>query len=132
MTDELEVIAGLEPEQIVERAKALVLEAEYWRHVLGDCRTGAAALRGVVGAIINSTTSALALVLQLEPGLLVHAESVVAHNRRAMDEVEKVIDVLDGIVTLSDGRAKALAPVGDALRRAAGVEPGAEAEGEAS
>ena len=132
MTDELEVIAGLEPEQVVERAKALALEVEYWRQILDDAQAISGAVRDAAEVLLNSTATALALLPIIGESGLELAESTVAGNRQALAALKVVSVRLDGMLELADGRTKVLAPVGDALLRAAGVEPGDELEGEAS
>jgi hypothetical protein len=131
MTDELEVIAGLSPEQRVERAKAVLLEAEYWRLILGDLRDVGRGARDVAAAIVTSTESAVALVPQLDAGRLTHVEVVVVENRKALDALTEVSAGLDRLADLAEGRTKAVEPIVAALLRAAGVEPGDAAESEA-
>lgn len=123
MTDELEVIAGLSPDQVTERAKSLQLEVAYWQQVLTDCEAVNVAVRDGAVAIIESTSAALVLVPVVDAAALVLVESIVAGNRKALDALNAVSDVLGGTLELADGRTKSLRPVSDALLRAAGVDP---------
>lgn len=132
MTDEHDVIAGLSPEQVVERAKALELEVEYWQQILDDASTMNAAVRDGAAAILESTTAALALVPIVGAIGLEQVETIIGGNRKALESLNTVGDRLNGMLELADGRTKALEPVGAALLRAAGVEPGEPDDREAS
>jgi hypothetical protein len=132
MTDEHEVIAGLSPEQVVERAKALALEVEYWQQVLDDAKTMNGAVRHGTDAILESTTAALALATVVGVAGLELVETIIGGNRKALEALTTVSDRLNGMLELADGRTKALEPVGAALLRAAGVEPDEPDDREAS
>lgn len=129
MTDELDVVAGLLPEQVVERARALLLEAEYWRHMLEDLREVGAGARDVTTAILTSTESALELAALGHSAAIVPVGRIIAENRTALDALVQVAAGLDRLAELAEGRQKSLEPVSDALMRAAGVEPGAAPDG---
>lgn len=125
MTDELSIIAGLSPEQVVERAKACQLEIEYWQHVLADGAAVNDAVHVGVTALLDATAAALKLVPTLEPEQLPPASTIIEQVRAAMLALKRVVDALDGTLEIADGRRKALEPIAAALLRAAGVEPGA-------
>jgi len=124
MTDELEVIAGLSPEQRVERAKAVLLEVEYWRLILGDLSDVGSGARDVAAAIMASTESAGVLGPHLSREGYTHAETIVAENRKALAALTEVSAGLDRLADLAEGRTKAVEPIVGALLQRAGDEPG--------
>lgn len=130
--DELEVVAALSPEQVVERARSLLLEAEYWRHTLEDLREVGVGARDVTTAILTSTESALELAVLGHSAAIVPVGRIIAENRKALDVLVQVAAGLERLAALAEGRQKSLEPVGDALLRAAGVEPDGEPGSEAS
>lgn len=123
MEDELRIIEGLSSEQVVERAKALALETEYWRKVLDDgSRVNDAVLAGTT-AVLEATVSVVSLAPLVSPEHLPIIEAILDQQRQALTALKEVTDALGDTLELADGRRKALQPVAIALRQAAGLEP---------
>lgn len=123
MEDALRIIEQLEPEQIVERAKSLQLEVDYWRQVLDDCSAVNEQLCAATVATLESTSAALTLLPLTQPAALPLIESIVEQQRVAVNALKQIAATLDGTLDLANGRMRALEPVSDALCRAAGVDP---------
>ena len=123
MPDDYDAIEGLSGEQLVERAQALAFEAEYWQHVLDD---GAKINDGVLAAsnaVLEATSTAISLTLSVPAPSVPAIETIVTEHRRALEALRSIGYALDGVLTLADGRRKALEPIVAAIKRAAGVEP---------
>lgn len=123
MPDDYGAIDGLSGEQLVERAQALAFEVEYWQHVLDD---GAKINDGVLAAsnaVLEATSTALGLTLSVPAPSVPSIEKIVTEHRRALEALRSIGEALDGVLTLADGRRKALEPIVGAIKRAAGVEP---------
>lgn len=128
MENELRIIEGLSLEQLLERAQALELEADYWRHLIDD---GAAILDAVhvaLTAVREATAACMILTAIVGPEALTHVETVIERQRRTLAQLEVIANTLDRVVDLADGRGKALAPVVRSLRIAAGLEVDGESE----
>jgi hypothetical protein len=128
MADELDVLAGLSPEQIVERAKALALEVAYWQQVIADCETVNGAVLAGTTAVLDGTQTALALLPFVTPAQLPLVEQIVESQREALRALKAIVDALDRTLELADGRRKSLEPVADVLLRAAGEAAGDDSE----
>lgn len=124
MPDDHEPIEGLSGDQLAERAKALLLEAEYWQLVLDDCGTINDAVLASTTAVIDSTSAAIGVVALVGPHNLPAIESVLGGNRAALDSLRTIGESLERVLELAEGRAKALAPVVAAVRAAAGLDDG--------
>lgn len=122
MEGDLDVIRNLSGDQVVERAKALLLEVEYWRQVLADCTKVGGSLLDGSHAVVEATVAALTLTPLVDPLHLPLVASIVEQQRKALDALKAIGDTLDGTIDLADGRQKALEPVGRELRRAAGLD----------
>jgi hypothetical protein len=131
MENELRIIAGLEPEQLAERASALALEMDYWQQVLGDASKVNDAVLDGTNAVLEATAAALALMLMHTPDQLPLVEAIMQQHRLAITALKAISEALGETVDLAAGRQAALMPVVATLRRAAGLdtysgdEPGA-------
>jgi hypothetical protein len=132
MENELRIIAGLDREQLVERASALQLEVEYWQLVLDDRAKVNTALRDGTRATMDATASAICLATLVHPSQLSIVETLIEQLRRAVDALSAVADAEASTLELAVGRKTALAPIGLAIRRAAGLEPDGDEPSEQS
>jgi len=121
MPDDHEAIEGLSGDQLAERAKALLLEAEYWQLVLDDCRSINDGLLEVSTQVIESTSALILIVGAVGPDQVALVDPVLRANRAAQDGLLTVAAGLERVLELAEGRAKAIEPVIAALRSAAGV-----------
>jgi hypothetical protein len=122
MENDVRIIEALSHEQVVERAQAVVLELEYWQHILDDCATVNDALLEATDAVLDATSSTVMLTVTATPEQLVICGELMPQLRRALDAVRTIADAQRATVDLAAGRKQALEPVGTALRRAAGLE----------
>jgi hypothetical protein len=122
MENELRIIAGLEPAQLAERAGALMLEVEYWQHVLEDRAKVNTAVRDGTAAVLDATSTAIVLAMLVEPAQVSFVETLLEQLRRAVDALAAVADAEGSTLELAVGRKKALEPVARELQRAAGIE----------
>lgn len=135
MPDDHEPIKGLSGDQLVERAKELLLEVEYWQLVLDDCRTINDAALASTNSVIDSAAAAIGVVTMVGPHSLPAIQPVLDGHRAALDSLRTIGESLDRVVELATGRAKALEPVFGAMRSAAGVaddEHDDQADGDAA
>lgn len=130
MEDTRNIVAGLSPEQVLERAQALQFELDYWQRVAADCATITAALRDATMAVLDSTADLLGLLPLADAAGVSACESAIRDNRESVAAIEVAANAVNGIVELADGRMTALRPVVDAILLAAGVDPdGASTQG---
>jgi len=123
MPDDHDAIEGLSGDQLVERAKALAFETDYWQQVLDD---GAKINDGVLAAsnaVLEATSTAISLTLSVPAATVPSLEAIVTEHRRALEALRSIGDALDGMLAIADGRRKELEPQVAAIRRAAGLEP---------
>lgn len=132
MENELRIIAGLDRDQLVERAEALKLEVEYWQLVLDDRAKVNTALHEGTLATLDSVQSAVTLASLVDPTMLSFVETLLEQLRRAVDALHEIADAEASTLALAVGRKKALEPIGLAVRRAAGLEPDADEPSEQS
>jgi hypothetical protein len=122
MENELHIIAGLTPEQIAERATAVVLELDYWQQILNDCETVNDAVLAATNASLEATAGALVLLQLLPAEQVPLVGAIVEQQRLGMNALLEISNALGGTLELAAGRHAALRPVGTALRRAAGLD----------
>ena len=123
MENELRMIEQLEPEQVIERAKAVMLEIDYWRHVLDDSAKVNDGVLAATSAVLEALAPALVLLSLLPPERQQLIAAIVEQLRVAVEQLKAIGDANGDTVDLADGRCKALEPVGAAMRRAAGLDP---------
>lgn len=123
MDSDLDTIRQLDGAQVAERAKALMLECEYWQHVLDDCAKVNDAVLAGTNAVVEAKVAAIALLLLADPPMVELVGTIIAQQRKALESLRAIVDGLDGMIKLAAGRQKALEPVALELRRAAGLEP---------
>ena len=121
MHDEHEAIQSLSYEQVLERARAISHEAEYWRAVLDDL----AAINVEVGAIAdqlaNGTVATLSLTSMVDQRGLGFVSDTMTALGAAMQHTSSIQALSMRLLELAGGRAEALEPQTEALRVAAGV-----------
>jgi hypothetical protein len=120
---DVDIIRSLSGEQVAERAKALLLEAEYWQQVLADCTRVNDGVLEASRAVIETASTCLPLLRLVDPTALPLVEAIVEQQRLALTALKAIAETLDGTIELADGRYKALEPVASELRQAAGLEP---------
>lgn len=118
----------LTPPQVVEYARHRLLEVVYWQHVLDDAQGINEALIGIVTKIADGTASCLHLLLVAPPEALRHLEAVMTGNTAAMTQAKALEQSLQRLIDLAEGRGKTLQLELDAIRTAAGLEPGDDGE----
>lgn len=126
MENELRIIAGLNAEQISERAAAVAFELGYWQHVLDDASTVNDGVLTATTAALDATVAALTLMPLIAPEQLPLIQVIVDHQRVALTALKSITDASGATVDLAAGRLEALKPVGRTLRQAAGLDPDGE------
>src|SRR5690348_16779518 len=97
-----DAIEGLSGDQLVERAKALVLEAEYWQLVLDDCRSINDAVLAATNAVLDSTGAAITVAACLDPGTMESVQPVLEGNRAALNSLSTIGESLGRMLELAE------------------------------
>lgn len=118
MHDEHEAIQSLSYEQVLERARAISHEAEYWRAVLDDLRAINDRVGLIAEALANGTVATLSLTTMVDPNGLGFVSDTMAALSAGMHQANEIQKVTMRMLELAGGRADALAPQMAALNDA--------------
>ena len=122
MPDDHEVLRSLSPDQALERARAGLIEGEYWQQVLKDLHEVHDGVHAIADLLMGSTLAVLGLLPLVEHAGTGSLETIVEANKAAITRLHAMQRTLTGTLELSDGRSKMLLETAQAIADSLGVE----------